>query len=437
MIATSLFENGRYLALLVISIIVVGVTSYNSLGRQEDPSITPFVASVQTFYPGASPARVESLVTKPLEDALREHPDVQEIDSRSINGVSTIVIEADYYLSRSDIKRVWSELRGKVDRVTADLPEGTTQPVFDDDLFTTFVKIVAISADEGVDISPSLLRREALRFADAARKVPQTRRVKTYGLPDEEINVEINGTALSTLGLSVDDIARTLGLSDSRTPAGKLASPTTALTIDVAGDFRDAQAVRDTFIKADFDSVTGIRISDVATVTKSEAEPPLRLALSNGRRSVFLAVEMKEGYQVDKYSKQFDAFLEDYRVNAADGLTIETTYDQSGYTEARLASVAKNIIAGVLIVVAVLFVTLGWRAALIVALSLPLCTLLSMVVLNYLDVPIHQLSMTGLVVALGLLVDGSIVVTDEIRKHLLEGDEAIEAMQKAVKRMTV
>ena len=437
MIATSLFENGRYLALLVISILVVGVTSYNSLGRQEDPSITPFVASVQTFYPGASPARVESLVTKPLEDALREHPDVQEIDSSSINGVSTIVIEADYYLSRSDIKRVWSELRGKVDRVTADLPEGTTQPVFDDDLFTTFVKIVAISADEGVDISPSLLRREALRFADAARKVPQTRRVKPYGLPDEEINVEINGTALSTLGLSVDDIARTLALSDSRTPAGKLASPTTALTIDVAGDFGDAQAVRDTFIKSDFDSVTGIRIGDVATVTKSEAEPPFRLALSNGRRSVFLAVEMKEGYQVDKYSKQFDAFLEDYRTNAADGLTIETTYDQSGYTEARLAGVAKNIIAGVLIVVAVLFVTLGWRAALIVALSLPLCTLLSMVVLNYLDVPIHQLSMTGLVVALGLLVDGSIVVTDEIRKHLLEGDEAIEAMQKAVKRMTV
>ena len=125
---------------------------------------------------------------------------------------------------------------------------GTTQPVFDDDLFTTFVKIVAISADEGVDISPSLLRREALRFADAARKVPQTRRVKPYGLPDEEINVEINGTALSTLGLSVDDIARTLALSDSRTPAGKLASPTTALTIDVAGDFGDAQAVRDTFI---------------------------------------------------------------------------------------------------------------------------------------------------------------------------------------------
>ena len=87
MIATSLFENGRYLALLILSIVVVGVTAYNSLGRQEDPTITPFVASVQTFYPGASPARIESLITKPIEDALREHPDVKELNSTSINGV--------------------------------------------------------------------------------------------------------------------------------------------------------------------------------------------------------------------------------------------------------------------------------------------------------------------------------------------------------------
>ena len=172
-------------------------------------------------------------------------------------------------------------------------------------------------------------------------------------------------------------------------------------------------------------------------MTKSETSPPSRLALSNGRRSVFLAIEMKEGYQVDKYSASFDEFLEDYRTNAAEGLTIETTYDQSGYTEARLAGVAQNIVAGIAIVVAVLFITLGWRAAVIVALSLPLCTLLSMLALNYLDVQIHQLSMTGLVVALGLLVDGSIVVTDEIRKHLLDGDQALEAMEKAVKRMTV
>ncbi len=437
MIATSLFENGRYLALLILSIVVVGVTAYNSLGRQEDPTITPFVASVQTFYPGASPARIESLITKPIEDALREHPDVKELNSTSINGVSTVIIEADYYLARDDIKRVWSELRGKLDRIEGDLPEGATKPVLDDYLFTTFVKIVSISARDGIDISPTLLRREALKFADAARNVPQTRRVKHYGLPDEEISVEINARSLSALGLSIGDIARTLSLADVKTPAGKLLAPENALTLEVSGDFVDVQSVRDTFIKGKDNRSSAIRISDIATVTKAETDPPRRLALSNGRRAVFLAIEMKEGFQVDKYSDTFDQFLMDYRSTAAEGLIIETTYDQSGYTEARLTGVAKNIVAGISIVVAVLFVTLGWRAAAIVALSLPLCTLVSMVVLNYLSVPIHQLSMTGLVVALGLLVDGSIVVTDEIRKRLLAGETAIAAMENSVRRMTV
>ena len=437
MIATKLYENGRYLALMVLSTIVVGITSYNSLGRQEDPSITPFVASVQTFYPGASPARIESLVTKPLEDALREHPDIKEVDSTSVTGVSSILIQADYYLSRSDIKRVWSELSNKIDRVKASLPEGASEPVFDDDLFTNFVKIVSVSSKPGIDLSPSLLRREALRLADAAKNVPQTRRVKLYGLPDEEISVEVDATALATLGLDTSDIARTLSLADSRTPAGKLTSPQSALTVEVAGEFTNIDTVRETYIQAAAGGAKAVRIGDIASVSKSEIDPPLRLALSNGKRSVFLGIEMKEGNQVDQYSDSFDAFLTEYRQSTADGMLIEVSYDQSGYTEARLTGVLKNILAGVLIVVAVLFITLGWRAALIVALSLPLCSLLSMMVLNYLDIRIHQMSMTGLVVALGLLVDGSIVITDEIRRHLLAGDRPLAAMQKAVNRMTV
>ncbi|MDG2163400.1 MAG: efflux RND transporter permease subunit, partial [Gammaproteobacteria bacterium] len=296
---------------------------------------------------------------------------------------------------------------------------------------------MSVSSKPDVDLSPSLLRREALRLADAAKNVPQTRRVKLYGLPDEEITVQVDAAALATLGLDTSDIARTLALADSRTPAGKLTSPQSALTVEVAGEFTSIDSVRETYIQSDIGATNAIRIGDIASVSKSEIDPPLRLALSNGKRSVFLGIEMKEGNQVDQYSDSFDAFLDKYRESTADGMLIEVSYDQSVYTEARLTGVLKNIFAGVLIVVAVLFVTLGWRAALIVALSLPLCTLLSMLVLNYLDIRIHQMSMTGLVVAMGLLVDGSIVITDEIRRHLLAGDGPLAAMQKAVNRMTV
>ena len=133
-----------------------------------------------------------------------------------------------------------------------------------------------------------------------------------------------------------------------------------------------------------------------------------------------MGVEMNLGYQVDRYSARFDQFLESYQRTAADGLHRDSLRP-SGYTEDRLRGVASNLLAGIAIVLLVLLATLGWRAALVVAVVLPLCTLLSMVGLLYLEVPIYQMSMTGLVVALGLLVDGSIVATDEVRKRLKRG----------------
>ena len=136
MIARLLFKNPRYLTLILLIVAAVGTSSYSSLGRQEDPTITPFVAKLETFFPGASPARVESLVTKPLEDALREVPEVTEIQSTSAAGVSVISIETDYRLSLAGIERVWSELRDIVAAEAENFPVGVNPPLFEDDIIT-------------------------------------------------------------------------------------------------------------------------------------------------------------------------------------------------------------------------------------------------------------------------------------------------------------
>ena len=146
---------------------------------------------------------------------------------------------------------------------------------------------------------------------------------------------------------------------------------------------------------------------------------------------------MQPGYQVDRYSDRFEQFLADYRAAAPRGIAIDESFDQSGYTTDRLVSIGKSLLAGITLVLSVLLITLGWRAALVVAVILPLCALMSMVALFYLKIPIQQMSVTGLVVALGLLVDGSIVMTDEIRKRLLAGLSPIEAMNGAVSRMRI
>ena len=436
MIARILLAHPRYLALFILAILAVGSTSFSSMGRQEDPTITPFIAKVQTFFPGASPARVEALVTKPLEDALREVPEVEELRSTSTSGVSVISIEVDYRLSPLEIERVWSELRDIVASEAAAFPPGVSPPDFDDDVITAFVKIIALSAQDGRDLPASVLRREAELFADAARHVPLTKRVKMYGLPAEEVLIALNESRMALLGISIDEVTRALRGADAKTPAGKLSGSGTAITVELTGDFADLEAVREVQVRALPDGRV-LRLQDIATIERTERIPAMSYALSNGDRSVLIGVEMNLGYQVDNYSQRFDQFLDEYRSEAPAGLKIETAYDQSGYTEDRLTAVASNLLMGISLVLAVLLVTLGWRAALVVAVVLPLCTLLSMIGLLYLDVPIHQMSLTGLVVALGLLVDGSIVMADEVRKRLLEGLKPVDAMAGAVSRLRV
>ncbi|MEL0306583.1 MAG: efflux RND transporter permease subunit [Halieaceae bacterium] len=436
MIAKLLQANGRYLALAILSIVVIGYTSVNSMARKGDPTITPFFAKVQIVFPGASPARVEALVTKPMVDALREEPDVKEVSGTSASGVSLIFMEVDYRLPDERLAQIWSELRDRVDEVGSTLPAGALPPDFDDEIWTEFVKIVSITSAEGRNLSPAQLRRQALLFADAARDVPLTRRVKLYGLPLEEVRVALDETRLSMLGISVDEVASALSKADARTPAGRLTGSGSALTVELTGEFRDLESVRDVIVRGLPDG-RSIRVSDLGEVLKSEVTPLESLSLSNGQRSVLIGVEMQKGYQVDRYSTRFDQFLKDYRETAPEGVAIDVSFDQSGYTTERLQSVLKSLLIGVTLVLAVLLITLGWRAAMVVAVILPLCTLMSMVVLYYLEIPIQQMSVTGLVVALGLLVDGSIVMTDEIRKHLIVGGSPVEAMNAAVSRMRI
>ncbi|MBL6699842.1 MAG: efflux RND transporter permease subunit [Luminiphilus sp.] len=436
MIAKLLHANSRYLALVILAVVVVGYTSMSGMARKEDPAVTPWFAKVQILFPGASPARVEALVTKPMVDALREEPDVSEVDGRSAAGVSLIFVEVDYKAPPARLTQIMAELRDVVDRVGITLPTGTSPPDFDDELWTEFVKIIAITGAEDRPLSAAQLRRQSLLFADAARGVSMTRRVMLYGLPTEEVRVQLNETKLSMLGISIDEVAVALAEADARTPAGQLTGTGAALTVELTGEFTNLESVRNVIVRGLPDG-RAIRISDLGDVVKSEVIPLESVSLSNGQRSVLIAVEMQPGYQVDRYGARFDEFLNAYRASAPHGVSIETSFDQAGYTIERLQSVGKNMLMGVTLVLTVLLITLGWRAAMVVAVILPLCTLMSMIALFYLKIPIQHMSVTGLVVALGLLVDGSIVMTDEIRKRLLNGLAPAKAMKGAVSRMRI
>lgn len=436
MLAQRLYSKSRYLWLFVVVILLVGVSSFQSLGRQEDPTLTNLFGSVTAFLPGAEPARVEALVTRPIEEEIRQISEVKQVSSTSSTGVASLIVELHQTLQDEEIERAWSEVRDALDDASINFPAGTPAPLFDNDRTTAFVRIVAITSAPGRSLSRPLLSRLADDFAQRARNFPGTKLVEVFGESNEEVRVDINEQALLSRNISIGEVTRALRGADPRVSSGRATGQTNDLLIEISGEFDSPARVASVIVRID-NRGNAVTVGDIARVYRAEQTPPRAVAITNGRDGILLGVAMDEGLQVDQWSADFEIFLNDFRAEAPAGLLVETAYDQASYTQERLSDVIANLAIGVSLVLVVLLFTLGIRAAAVVAVILPLCTLISLVLMNQIGLPIHQMSLTGLVVALGLLVDGSIVMTDEVRKHLLAGESALDAIAASVTRLKV
>ncbi len=434
MLARALYNNPRYFYLFLIVIVSVGITSFQSIARQEDPTITNMAAIITTAFPGASPSRVETLVSKPLEDEIRKIPGVEELSSTSATGVSSLMIRLDETIEGEELERIWSEIRDAMGIAAAKFPEGVGAPVFDDDRMQSYTSIVAISSAGEADVPLSLMARFAEEFAEHARNVPGTRLVELFGEPTQEIRVEVDERALTSRGLSVQQVAAALRGADPKASAGQTSGSGMAMLIEVAGELDSTARISDIIINTSSNGAS-TRVADIARVYRAETTPPASIVLTQGRQGLLMGVVMEDGLQVDGWSRTFREFVSDYAAAAPAGISMEISYDQSTYTSERLAEVSINLAVGVALVIGVLMLTLGWRASLVVAVILPLCALMSITLLDLMDMAIHQMSVTGLVVALGLLVDGSIVMTDEVRKNLQAGAVPLDAIRRSVKRL--
>lgn len=436
MLAQGLYSHSRYLWLTMLVIVMVGVVSLRSIGRQEDPTITNYIANITTFFPGAEPTRVEALVSRPLEEELRGIAEVDEVRSTSSTGVSSVTVELYDTLSKEGIERAWSEVRDAIDDASNEFPSGVAAPAFDNDRASAYARIVAISSATGYSVPLPLLSRIADELAERSRNFPGTKLVELFGESAEEIRVDIDERALLARGISINELTAALRGADPRQASGRASGDRNNLLIEIAGEFDSAERVASVIVRVD-DRGNAVTISDVAEVYRSEVSPAVAAAYTEGRPGILMGIAMNEGLQVDKWSREFSAFLEEYRAQAPAGIDISTSYDQAGYTEARLRDVTTNLAVGVVLVLLVLLFTLGLRAAAVVAVILPLCTLVSLVCMYQIALPIHQMSVTGLVVALGLLVDGSIVMTDEVRKRLVKGEAPLDAIAGSVSRMRI
>lgn len=431
---TLFFRQPRLVILTLMIILSAGLSSLVSIGRQEDPTITNLFATITTVFPGADPARVEALVTAKIETQLRTIPEIAEVSSTSATAISVVSVELVETVPPEMIEQLWAQVRDAVDEAQRDFPPGVLEPDFNSDGAGGYAAIFALTLPDGFSLTRAA--REAEALADALRRVPGTSLVDLHGLPEEEVLVTLHPDRIAALGLTADAVSDAIRAADAKVQAGRLRGDETDLVLGITGEITSLDRLRAVVLREDAGGRVTL-LGDVADITRGPRLPLAEAALFQGQPAILVSAQLGEGLQVDRWMTDVRAAVAAQASGLPWGLAVETVFDQSRYTAERLAAVGVNMAQGVVLVVIVLFVTLGWRAALIVAMVLPVVTLASLATLNALGVPIHQMSVTGLIVALGLLVDAAIVMTDEVGQRLRAGLSRLEAVGKSVRRLTM
>ncbi len=433
---TLFYRNTRLLILTIILICVWGISSYFALPRLEDPELVSRNAIVKTFFPGADAERVENLVTEKIENKLTEIEEINKYVSTSRTGSSIINIELQDSVSKQEVDAVWSRVRNKIDEAQVELPANIIEPELEEGKVKAYALIAALTWQQDDQPNYGILRRQAEVLKERLEGISGTEEVELLGDPDEEIIVEINPQALASYNLTATQLSQQIAQSDSKIAAGQLRGNEQNLLIEVAGELDTLARIREIPISFG-DNGQFVTLENIATIRKGITEPANELALINGYPGVAIAVHIESGQKLDLWRKAAQPKIAEFQSELPSSIGLPIIFDQSSYVEARLNNLNLNFLFGAALVFGITVVMMGWRSALIVGTALPLSVLMVLGWMNWFNIPLHQMSITGLIIALGILIDNAIIMVDEVQNQLRRETKAKTAITNSVKTLAI
>ncbi len=425
----SFVANGRMLALVIVVLLVSGLGALTTLPRAEDPRITNRVASVVTYFPGASAERVEALVSEKIENKLRKLAEIKLLTSNSRPGISVVRLELKDAIT--DVSPIWSRVRDLINDVAPELPAGTSLPSLDDDHGYAFTTLIALKWQGPGELDAAVLGRYGEDLQNQLRIVSGTDFVELFGEPEEEILVQLDPDLAGRLQLSPAMIARSIGQADAKVSAGQLVNEQNQLQVELTGALDSVDRIRRIPLLSDSNGFL-LRVEDLAEVRQELKWPASEMAIVDGQSAVVVAARMLPERRIDHWTADVKQVLVQFETRLPANISLEILFDQEAYTGTRLGELVDNVLVGFALIASVLFITLGWRSALVVAVSLPLTVLFTLSCMKYYGLPIHQMSVTGLVVALGIMVDNAIVMADSIQQRRQQGESALDAVMNSL-----
>lgn len=428
------YRNSRLLILTLILIVVWGLSSFELIPRMEDPEVINRSADIKTFLPGASPYRVESLVTETIEQSLSSIKEIDTIESTSELGQSKVGITLKDEVTDTDT--VWSRIRDRLADVIPLLPQEALRPIYEEGNSQAFSLLTALTWELDTPPNYTILRRIGLELFDEFEILSGTDKVELVGVPSEEIIVTIDPVKLSALGLTAAEVSQQIQTSDAKVAAGQLRGKSNDLLLEVDTSLKSLSRIREIPIRYS-NGGQFARLGDIAFVTKGIQEPPPELTLIHGKPAIVLASMMESGQRIDQWTTSAEEMLARFRQGLPNGVGLEIIFEQNRYVVARLEGLFTNMWLGIGCVMASTFLMMGWRAAIVTGMSLPLSILIVFGGMNLFKIPLHQMSVTGIVIALGLLIDNAIVVVDEVQKGLQEGMSPQTVIPHTVKQLGI
>jgi multidrug efflux pump subunit AcrB len=414
---------------ITVLILVAGWLAYEDIARLEDPEFTIRQANLVIPYPGATAAEVAEEVTEVIESAVQELGYFERIKSVSEPGRSTVSVET-YYEHREELAAIWSRLRSKLRDTEAKLPPGAGPVMVFDDFGDTYGILLALT---GPEFSPAELETVAKQLQRALAGVEQVSKVAIDGVQREVIELEITRERLLQLGGTLQILLNALQAHNTVAEAGSLVMEGERIRIRPATlDRNGLEELRDLLI-TDPESGTSFLLRDVATLRRTYEEPPTRTLYWKGQPALHLGISAQSGANVVKLGAAVRAKLDTLRPLIPLGMTLEPVYFQADGVEASVEGFVINVLAALAIVVGVLLVAMGWRSGLIIGILLIVIVAGTLILMNVYGIALQRISLGALIIALGMLVDNAIVITEGIQVRVERGVERFRAASESVR----
>lgn len=414
-------QKNQLTLLLTLALLITGFITFYDMPRSQDPSFPIRAATVTTTLAGASPDRVEQLLTDPLEKVIQEMPEIYSVTSTSKTGVSIITVNIkDQY---TDLQPIWDKLKSKVDKVQKDLPEGVDPSVVDDEVGDIFGIAIGIVSD-GYSYAEQQQLAEKIR--NDLLTVNLVAKVDIYGEQEERIFVEYNSSQLTELGVAPEYLAEVLSNKNIIIPGGQIKRGLVRLNIETTGNFNSLDEFQRTLIAIpDTDEL--IALENVARVYRDYIDPPKEIVHVGGYPGIVLAVSMVEDGNIIRLGEKVSQTLSSYQEYLPLGFEFEVVAFQPKLVQNTIVSFAMNLIQAIIIVSLVMIVFFGFRIGIVISSLIPVTVLGSIVIMDGIGVGLNQVSLAGLMIALGMLVDNAIVMTENILVLRTKGMSATDA----------